>query len=54
MKSRTETTVSKILETDVFLQHAKLLKNTEESTFVCDQNDKDCWHRYLSATGDCV
>lgn len=54
MKSKTEIKVSKILETNTNLQIAKLSKNVDENTFVCAQNDKYCWHRYLSAMGDCV
>ena len=54
MKSKTEIKVSKILETNTNSQIAKLSKNVDENTFVCAQNDKDCWHRYLSAMSDCV
>lgn len=54
MNSKTEIKVSGILEKNANLQNAQVLKATEESIFVCDQNDKDCWYRYLSAMGDCV
>ena len=54
MKSKTEIKVSKILETNTNSQIAKLSKNVDENIFVCAQNDKDCWHRYLSAMSDCV
>jgi len=54
MKLITEIKVSKMLEKNVSLQKEKVLKKIEESTFVCDQNDKNCWNRYLSAMGDCV
>ena len=29
-------------------------ENNDENNFVCEHNDKDCWHRYSSAMGDCV
>jgi len=54
MKSKTEIKVSRILDTKTNLQNAKVSKNIDEKIFVCEQNDKDCWHRYSSAMGDCV
>jgi hypothetical protein len=48
MKSKKEIKTSKILEKN------ENLKNSDENNFVCKQNDKDCWHRYSSAMGDCV
>jgi hypothetical protein len=51
MKSKKEIKTSKILEKKV---NSKMPKNTDENNFVCKQNDKDCWHRYSSAMGDCV
>lgn len=54
MKMKTEIKASEILEKNTNSQIAKLSKNGDENTFVCAQNDKDCWHRYLSAVGDCV
>ncbi len=54
MKLKTEIKVSGILETNANLQIPKLSNNIDENTFVCAQNDKGCWLRYLSAMGDCV
>lgn len=54
MKLKAEIKIFKILEANTNLQIAKLSKNADENTFVCAQNDKDCWHRYLSAMSDCV
>lgn len=54
MKSKKEIKVPSILETKENLQNAKESENIEKNNFVCEQNDKDCWHRYSSAMGDCV
>lgn len=54
MKSKTEIKVTRILEKKENLQNAEVYKNIDENTFVCNQNDKDCWHRYYSAMGDCI
>ena len=54
MKLKKEIKTSKIIEKKATLQNAKKLKNIDENNFVCRQNDKDCWHRYSSAMGDCV
>ena len=54
MKLKKEIKTSKIIEKKATLQNAKKLKNIDENNFVCKQNDKDCWHRYSSAMGDCV
>ncbi len=54
MKSKKEIKTSKILEKNENLKNSKLSKNSDENNFVCKQNDKDCWHRYSSAMGDCV
>jgi hypothetical protein len=54
MKSKIEVKVSEFLETKANLQNAKVSENIDENIFVCEQNDKDCWHRYSSAMGDCV
>lgn len=54
MKSKKEIKTSKILEKNENLKNSKMSKNSDENNFVCKQNDKDCWHRYSSAMGDCV
>ena len=54
MKSTVEVKVSGILETKTNLQNAKIPEHVNEDISVCKQNDKDCWHRYSSAMGDCV
>ncbi len=54
MKSKKEIKTSKILEKNENLKNSKMSKNSDENNFVCKQNDKDCWHRYSSALGDCV
>jgi hypothetical protein len=54
MKSKKEIKTSKILEKNENLKKSKMSKNSDENNFVCKQNDKDCWHRYSSAMGDCV
>ncbi|MEY3815739.1 MAG: hypothetical protein RJB23_469 [Pseudomonadota bacterium] len=54
MKSKKEIKTSKILEKNENLENSKMSKNSDENNFVCKQNDKDCWHRYSSAMGDCV
>ena len=54
MKTKKEIKQSKIIEKNANLKNSKMSKNSDENNFVCKQNDKDCWHRYLSATGDCV
>jgi hypothetical protein len=51
MKSKKEIKASKILENK---ENLKMSKNIDENNFVCKHNDKDCWHRYSSAMGDCV
>ena len=55
MKSKKEIKTSKILENN---EDAKISnnidENNDENNFVCKHNDKDCWHRYSSAMGDCV
>jgi hypothetical protein len=52
MKSKT--TVVEILTKNVNMQNIKVLENNDNSAFICAQNDNACWHRYLSAIGDCV
>ena len=54
MKSKKEIKTSKILEKNENLKNSKISENIDENNFVCKQNDKDCWHRYSSAMGDCV
>jgi len=54
MKSTNEIEISRILEKKVNVQNVKESKNIDENILVCQQNDKDCWHRYSSAMGDCV
>ncbi len=54
MKSKKEVKTSKILEKNENLKNSKISENIDENNFVCKQNDKDCWHRYSSAMGDCV
>ena len=54
MKSKKEIKTSKILEKNENLKNSKMSKNSDENNFVCKQNDKDCWHRYSAAMGDCV
>ena len=54
MKSKKEIKISKILEKNENLKNSEMSKNSDENNFVCKQNDKDCWHRYSSAMGDCV
>lgn len=54
MKSKKEIKTSKILEKKTNLHNVKVPKNKDENIFICKQNDKDCWHRYSSAMGDCV
>lgn len=54
MKSTNEIETSRILETKVNVPNVKESKNIDENILVCKQNDKDCWHRYSSAMGDCV
>jgi hypothetical protein len=58
MKSKKEIKPSKILEKNENLKNSNMSKNmdenNDESNFVCEHNDKDCWHRYSSAMGDCV
>ena len=51
MKSKKEIKTSEILEKNENLKNSK---NIDENNCVCKQNDKDCWHRYSSAMGDCV
>ena len=54
MKSKKEIKTSKILEKNENLKNSEMSKKSDENNFVCKQNDKDCWHRYSSAMGDCV
>ena len=54
MKSKKEIKTSKILEKNENLENSNMSKNIDENNFVCEHNDKDCWHRYSSAMGDCV
>jgi hypothetical protein len=54
MKSKKEIKTSKILEKNANLKNSKISENIDENNFICKQNDKDCWHRYSSAMGDCV
>ena len=54
MKSKTEIKISRILEKKANLKNVKVSMNIDENIFVCKLNDKDCWHRYSSALGDCV
>jgi hypothetical protein len=54
MKSKKEIKTSKILEKNENLKNSEMSKNSDENNFVCKQNDKDCWHRYSLAMGDCV
>ena len=55
MKSKKEIKASKILENKENLKMSKNIdENNNENNFVCKHNDKDCWHRYSSAMGDCV
>lgn len=54
MKSEQEIEISRILEKKTNLQNVKASENLDENIFVCKQDDKDCWHRYSSAMGDCV
>lgn len=51
---KTTITVAEILVTKVNTQNTKALEEIDHNAFVCDQNDNACWHRYLSAMGDCV
>lgn len=51
---KTTITVAEIHVTNVNTQNTKVLVENEHNAFVCAQNDNACWHRYLSATGDCV
>ena len=51
---KTTITVAEILVTNVNTQNTKAFEEIDHNTFVCAQNDNACWHRYLSATGDCV
>ena len=54
MKSKKEVNTTQALANTLILQNAKVKKDLDESIFICKQNDKDCWHRYSSAMGDCV
>jgi hypothetical protein len=54
MKSKNEIKISGILEKNANLKTAKVSENIDENVFTCKQNDKDCWHRYYAAMGDCV
>jgi hypothetical protein len=54
MKSKKEIKTSKSQGKKTDLQKTKVLKNLDENIYVCKQDDKDCWHRYSAAMGDCV
>lgn len=54
MKAKQEIKTSKSLAKRTNLQKAKVSNKKSENIFVCKQNDKECWHRYSSAMGDCV
>jgi hypothetical protein len=54
MKSDKEIKPSKILEKKTDLQGTKVLRTTDGDIFVCELEDKACWHRYSSAMGDCI
>ena len=54
MKAKQEIKTSKSLAKRTNLQKAKVSNNKSENFFACKQNDKECWHRYSSAMGDCV
>ena len=51
---KSSTTAAEILVTNVNTQNTKALEENDQNAFVCAQNDNACWHRYLSAMGDCV
>lgn len=51
---KTTITVAEIHVINFNTQNTKVLEENDHNAFVCAQNDKACWHRYLSATGDCV
>jgi hypothetical protein len=51
---KTTITVAEMLVTNVNTQNTKVLEANDHNAFVCAQNDNACWHRYLSAMGDCV
>ena len=55
MKSKKEIKTSKILEKNEDSKISNNIdENNDENYLVCKHNDKDCWHRYSSAMGDCV
>jgi hypothetical protein len=51
---KTTITVAEILVTNDNIQNTKVSEENDQNAFVCAQNDNACWHRYLSAMGDCV
>ena len=51
---KTTITVAEMLVTNVNTQNTQVLEANDHNAFVCAQNDNACWHRYLSAMGDCV
>jgi hypothetical protein len=54
MKTKKEIKQSKIIEKNANLKNSKISEDIDENNIVCKQNDKDCWHRYSSAMGDCI
>ena len=54
MKAKQEIQTSKSLEKKRNIQKTKVSNNRSENIFVCKQNDKECWHRYSVAMGDCI
>ena len=54
MKSKKEIKTSKILKKRIARPNVKVSKNIDNNIFICSENDKDCWHRYSSAMGDCI
>ena len=54
MKAKQEIQASKSLGKKRNIQKTKVSNNRSENIFVCKQNDKECWHRYSVAMGDCI
>ncbi len=54
MKAKQEIQTSKSLGKKRNIQKTKVSNNKSENIFVCIQNDKECWHRYSIAMGDCI
>jgi hypothetical protein len=54
MKSKKENKTSKILEKKRNKLNIENSKSLDNKNFICNKNDKDCWHRYSSAMGDCI